>query len=308
MEVIIMGKETKVNFSELVSEANVKRIIEEEEQAMASDKSLKDLKERTLSRLISMEQLATEGKQEERREIRNEVIVDNLRLVTQVLKKYGQFNQDKFQNGCIGLLKAAETYDTAKNVPFGNYAAFCIETEIRAAFKRVNRAFEGKKQGFLDSLDEPTMLGNGDTLDKHETIGDEYSEQEFDSIIEEAEVDTLFYDIIIPAIEFYGVRAKDIDMEQWRALEIQYFIELSAEKSQRQRITFTEMAKQLGTTPQNIRVRHQKVMAYIRELCLEHGYGYTTSATGRSRFYQDDAEMGKRRPVAKYRGKKHKNR
>lgn len=303
-----MGKETKVNFSELVSEANVKRIIEEEAQEAAGNKELQDLKDRTKARLIQMDELAQEGKVEERRELRNELIVDNLRLVTRVLKKYGQFSQDKFQNGCIGLLKAAETYNIEKEVPFGNYAAFCIETEIRAAFKRVNRAFEGKKQGFLDSLDEPTMLGNGDTLDKHETIGDEYAEQEFDAIIEEAEIDTLFYDIIIPAIEFYGVRAKDIDMERWRALEIQYFIELSAEKSQRQRITFTEMAKQLGTTPQNIRVRHQKVMAYIKELCIEHGYGYTTSETGRSRFFQDDSEMGKRRPVARYRGKKHKNR
>ena len=294
----------KVNWMELVSEANVERIVKEEVEAQEKDPSIKELKERTMYNLKVMAAHAGEGNEEARREVRNDVVVDNLRLVTQVLKKYGYFSPDKFQNGCVGLLKAADTFNIEKGVPFHNYAAFCIETEIRLAFRRVNRAFESKAKGFLDSLDEPAALGNGDTIDRHEMAADEYSQQEFDAIIEEADVDTLFYQIIIPCIEEYGTRAKDIDMELWRALEIQYFIELSMEASQRQRLTFTEMAKQLGTTPQNIRARHKKVMEAIREACNDFGYHFKTSETGKTTFYREDAE-GDQFSV-RYRGKKHK--
>lgn len=296
------AKEAKINFMEMISEANVARIVAEEQEIEAKDPKVAELKAATLYNLKRMAEVAKTGTEEERREIRNEVVVDNMRLVTQVLKKYGYFSPDKFQNGCIGLLKAADTFNVEKGVPFHNYAAFCIETEVRLAFKRVNRAFESKAKGFLDSLDEPQSLGNGDTMDRHELAADEYAEMEFDAIIQEAEADTLFYDIIIPCIEEYGTRAKDIDMELWRELEIQYFIELSMEKSQRQRLTFTEMAKQLGTTPQNLRARHKKVMDLVRETCIAFGYVYETSETGRTRFYKED-EAGERYSI-RYKGKK----
>lgn len=284
------GQKNKVNFTELISQARVAQLEKEEKQLEKEDPAIRALRMKTHDLLCQMEELAKQGKEEERRKLRNEVIVDNLRLVTQVLKKYGYFSPDKFQNGCIGLLKAAETFNMEKEVPFHNYAAFCIETEVRLAFRRASRMFESKNKGFLEFLDEPATFANGDTVDKYEMVEDTYSAQEFDDLINEAEVDTLFYDIIIPCIEEYGVRSNDIDMEKWRALEIQYFIELSMEDSQRQRITFTEMAKQLGTTPQNIRVRHKKVVQLIRERCIQYGYGYTKTATGRVRFYKEDAD------------------
>lgn len=282
------SSEQKVNFYEQIAEVRVAQIIEEEQQLEAASADIKEIKAKTAWYLDQMANAALEGNEEKRREFRNEVVVLNMRLVTQVLKKYGYFNPDKFQNGCIGLLKAADTFNVEKGVPFGNYAAFCIETEVRLAFKRVNRAFEGKAQGYLDSLDAPSTLGNGDEVDKHETICDPFAEQEFDGFIEEAEVDTLFYDIIIPSIQQYGTRTRDIDMDLWQKLEIQYFIELSMEQSQRQRITFTEMASQLNTTPQNLRVRHKKVMELVRERCLEYGYRMSKAANGRVSFYLEE--------------------
>lgn len=262
----------KINFGEKIAEANLVRFAQEEAELETKQADIKMLKQVTLGKLKLMAEHAAAGNEEKRREVRNEVVVQNLRLVTQVLKKYGYFSPDKFQNGCIGLLKAADTYNIEKEVPFHNYAAFCIETEVRLAFRRVNRMFEGKVKGYLDSLDAPSQLGNGDTIDKHETIVDPFSEQDFDAIIDEAEVDTLFYEIIIPCIQQYGTRANDIDMEMWQALEIQYFIGLSMEQSQRQRLTFTSMAAQLGTTPQNIRIRHKKVMKLVQERCIELGF------------------------------------
>lgn len=290
-----------LNFGELVAEARVKQIVEEETALTEASEELKTLKQHTLQTLIEM---TTAANEEERRELRNEVVVANMRLVTTVLKKYGYFNPDKFQNGCIGLLKAADTYDIAKEVPFGNYAAFCIEMEIRAAFRQQSRKFEGKAKGFLDSLDAPVHAEDGQ-VDKHEAVGDPYSETEFDALVEDAELETLFYGIIIPAIQAYGTRAKDIDMDLWQTLTIQYFMEMSLEDSQRQRLTLSAMAVQLGTTTQNLRIRHKKVMAAIRLRCEDYGYKTRVSPTGRTHFYLDE-DHANNVIIANYKGKKHK--
>jgi hypothetical protein len=206
------------------------------------------------------------------RDIRNEIVVKNMRLVTVTLQKYGSFSPDKFQNGCVGLLKAAETFDISRNVPFSSYACFCIEMEVRAAWSKQNRAFEGKKAGFLDSLDEVSGYDDSKETSRYESVEDPYGESDIDQLLQDAEVDTLFYKIIIPSIEEYGVRSKDIDVMRWRELEIQYFMELSMVKSQRQRLTFSAMAKELGTVTQNLRTRHKKVMELIRQKCVEYGY------------------------------------
>lgn len=305
-----MGKATeaekviKPNLGDQIAEVRIAQIVKEEEELEAKDESIKTLKANTAILLDQMAEAAEAGNEELRRDIRNQVIVDNLRLVTQVLKKYGYFSPDKFQNGCIGMLKAADTFKAERGVPFGNYAAFCIEIEIRSAFKKTNRMFESKAQGFLGSLDQPSTMGNGDSMDQHEMIEDPFAHQDFDDITADAEAETLFYNIIIPTIRTYGQRAKDIDLELWQTLEIQYFVELSLEKSQRQRITFTEMARQLGSTPQNMRSRHKKVLELIQQACIDNGYLTHKGAKGQTNFYKsEEAHDG---IVIKHSDKKHK--
>lgn len=114
----------------------------------------------------------------------------------------------------------------------------------------------------------------------------------FDEVIEVAEVDSLFWNIIIPTIKGYGTRGKDIDMEKWCELEIEYFIGLSLEKSQRQRLTFTAMAKMLGSTPNNIRARHLKVLSLVKEACIKAGY----TVDGRTEEPQYKIKHNGRRP------------
>lgn len=288
---------TGINFMEKIAEARVEQITREEQELEQKDQAVKSLVMQTNTLLDEMLKAAAAGDEARRRELRNEVVILNLRLVTTVLKKYGSFSQDKFQNGCIGLLKAADTFKKDVGVPFKNYACFCIESEIRMAWGRQNRAFEGKKKGFLDSLDAPMTFTNGDTADKHELIDDPFAAQEFDDIIREAELDTLFYDIIIPCIEEYGTRAKEINMEKWRELEIQYFIELSMEDSRVQRLTFTTMAQELGTVTQNIRTRHKKVLELVRKRCREYGYDIEVSPNGRARMINrfEDVETSYRK-------------
>lgn len=57
----------------------------------------------------------------------------NLRLVLHIAKKFSNTSysiEDLFSTGCIGLLKAANTFDSEKNIKFSAYASRCIENEI----------------------------------------------------------------------------------------------------------------------------------------------------------------------------------
>lgn len=276
----------KFNFQEAIAEAQIDRFLAEEAEVTEASEEIAKLKEKTQALLVRQQELRELGDEEMRRELRNEVVVLNMRLVTQILKKYGYFSQDKFQNGCVGLLKAAETYNIEKEVPFVNYAAYCIEMEIRVAWKKQTRAFESKHKGFLDSIDEPMTLGNGDSLDRGEMIEDEGATMDFTDIVEQSGLDTLMYEIILPAIEEYGVTGKNLDVVKWRELELQYFLEMAVEESRLKRLTFTQMAKELGTTTQNLRYRHNKVMELIRTKCEE--YGFVVGVYGG--IYYDDGE------------------
>lgn len=255
-----------------IMEFRIAQIMLEEEQLSEKDAAIKALRAETDYLISIMEAAKAAGDKLNFRRLRNDVVVLNMRLVTVTLKKYGAFSQDKFQNGCVGLLKAAETFDSSVGAPFPNYACFCIEMEVRAAWSKQNRAFEGKNAGFLDSLDEVSGYDDSKESSRYEAVEDPYGESDIDLLLMNAEVETLFYKIIIPSIEEYGVRSKDIDVIRWRELELQYFMELSMVKSQRQRLTFTAMAKELGTVTQNLRTRHKKVMELIKQRCFEYGY------------------------------------
>jgi len=64
----------------------------------------------------------------------NKIIESNLRLVVIIAKKYtnrGLHLQDLIQEGNIGLIKAAEKYDTKKENTFGTYASWWIRQYIR---------------------------------------------------------------------------------------------------------------------------------------------------------------------------------
>jgi hypothetical protein len=81
----------------------------------------------------------------------------------------------------------------------------------------------------------------------------------------------LFEEIINPVVEMYGTRSQGMDMMHWRKLEILYIFEMAHVDSSHRRLTFTAMAKELGTTTQNIRTRHSKVIDKVREALLQRG-------------------------------------
>ena len=65
---------------------------------------------------------------------RAELINGNLRLVLSVIQRFnnrGEYVDDLFQVGCIGLMKAIDNFDLSQNVKFSTYAVPMIIGEIR---------------------------------------------------------------------------------------------------------------------------------------------------------------------------------
>src|SRR5690554_6586235 len=65
---------------------------------------------------------------------REEFIHGNLRLVLSVIQRFnnrGEYVDDLFQVGCIGLIKAIDNFDLGQNVKFSIYAVPMIIGEIR---------------------------------------------------------------------------------------------------------------------------------------------------------------------------------
>ncbi|MDR3090943.1 MAG: RNA polymerase sporulation sigma factor SigG [Clostridiales bacterium] len=68
------------------------------------------------------------------REAREEYIYGNLRLVLSIIQKFsnrGEYIDDIFQVGCIGLIKAIDNFDVSHGVQFSTYAVPMIIGEIR---------------------------------------------------------------------------------------------------------------------------------------------------------------------------------
>lgn len=83
---------------------------------------------------------------------RARLIEHNLRLVVYISRRFestGVGIEDLISIGTIGLIKAVETYNPAKNIKLATYASRCIENEILMFLrKNANRRSEV-------SLDEP---------------------------------------------------------------------------------------------------------------------------------------------------------
>lgn len=68
------------------------------------------------------------------KQAREDYIRGNLRLVLSVIQRFnnrGEYVDDLFQIGCIGLIKAIDNFDTSHNVKFSTYAVPMIIGEIR---------------------------------------------------------------------------------------------------------------------------------------------------------------------------------
>ena len=118
---------------------------------------------------------------------REKLVNGNLRLVLSVIQRFnnrGEYVDDLFQVGCIGLMKSIDNFDLGQNVKFSTYAVPMIIGEIRRYLRdnnpiRVSRslrdiaykALQVKEKLISQTLREPTAEEIAKVLDvPHEEI------------------------------------------------------------------------------------------------------------------------------------------
>ena len=83
---------------------------------------------------------------------KEKLVEQNLGLVWSVARRFtgrGYDIEDLFQIGCIGLIKAINTFNPVKNIKLATYASRCIENEILMYLRR------NSKTKMEVSIDEP---------------------------------------------------------------------------------------------------------------------------------------------------------
>ena len=78
------------------------------------------------------------GREDERREARQKLILHNLRLVSHIVRKYyatAKNQEDLVSIGTIGLCKAVDSFKIDNGARFATYAAKCIQNEILMHFR-----------------------------------------------------------------------------------------------------------------------------------------------------------------------------
>ncbi|RCW70792.1 RNA polymerase sporulation sigma factor SigG [Saliterribacillus persicus] len=114
-------------------------------------------------------------------EARDELINGNLRLVLSVIQRFnnrGEYGDDLFQVGCIGLMKSIDNFDLGQNVKFSTYAVPMIIGEIRRYLRdnnpiRVSRslrdtaykALQARERLISKASKEPTAMEIAKELD-----------------------------------------------------------------------------------------------------------------------------------------------
>ncbi|HBQ27665.1 MAG TPA: RNA polymerase sporulation sigma factor SigG [Syntrophomonas sp.] len=112
---------------------------------------------------------------------REKLIQGNLRLVLSVIQRFnnrGEYVDDLFQVGCIGLIKSIDNFDLSQNVRFSTYAVPMIIGEIRRYLRdnnaiRVSRslrdiaykALQVREKLISDNSAEPTVMQIAQHLD-----------------------------------------------------------------------------------------------------------------------------------------------
>lgn len=113
------------------------------------------------------------GTPQQAKQAKNELIEHNLRLVVHIAKKYYAVSSDQedlISIGTIGLIKAANTFRSSKNIRFATYAARCIENEILMHFRSVR-----KTNGELYLGDPVDGEDGGSTITLLDTIADPHN-------------------------------------------------------------------------------------------------------------------------------------
>ena len=133
---------------------------------------------------------------------REKLINGNLKLVLSVIQSFGGRGEnpdDLFQVGCIGLIKAVNTFCPKRNIKLATYASRCIENEILMYLRR------NSKTRLEVSIDEPLNVDwDGNELLLSDILGTDE-----DVIYKDIE-DEIEKDLLKNAIDHLNPREKKI--------------------------------------------------------------------------------------------------
>ena len=174
---------------------------------------------------------------------RTKLIEHNLRLVVYIAKKFENTNvdiEDLISVGTIGLIKAVNSFDEAKQIKLATYASRCIENEILMHLRKVV-----KTRNEL-SLDEPLNVdGEGNVLLLSDVLG-----TESDVIYKDLESD-VEKDILIASFNKLPPRERQI-------VKLRFGILGSPQKTQK------EIADMFGISQSYISRLEKKVINKLR--------------------------------------------
>lgn len=113
---------------------------------------------------------------------KEQMILSNHGIVFLVMKNLSipLTDEDMFQTGIIGLLKAINTFDTSKGYQFSTYAFLIVRNELLMAFRKSKRSVI-----VAFSLDDNADIGNGESVPYAEMIADgkDYEENVVNSML-----------------------------------------------------------------------------------------------------------------------------
>ena len=123
------------------------------------------------------------------KEAREKLVTDNLGLIWNIIKRFkgrGTEQEDLFQIGCIGLIKAIDNFNLDMDVAFSTYAVPMIIGEVRRYLRddsmiRISRSIKDLAYRTLKAKEE-FMINNGRDA----------SVSELSKILNEDEVDIIF--------------------------------------------------------------------------------------------------------------------
>ncbi len=191
--------------------------------------------------------LAALGEEDSRSGARSRLIEHNLRLVVYIARRFentGVGIEDLISIGTIGLIKAVETYQPAKNIKLATYASRCIENEILMYLRK-----NANRRGEV-SLDEPLNTDwDGNELLLSDVLG-----TDSDSIEKPIE-DDVDRDLLLTAVSRLSERERTI-------ITLRFGLDGRRERTQK------EVADQLGISQSYISRLEKRIIDRLKKEIL----------------------------------------
>ncbi len=183
---------------------------------------------------------------ENEKEAKSRLIAHNLRLEEYIAKKFDNTSvgvEDLISIGTIGLIKAINTFNPAKNIKLATYASRCIENEILMYLRRTS------KTKLEVSIDEPLNVDwDGNELLLSDILGTD------EDVIYKGMEDELEKDLLKNAINHLEPREKKI-------VELRFGLK-NAEGTE---MTQKEVADLMGISQSYISRLEKKIMLRLKK-------------------------------------------